>query len=171
MSGRRIAVGFDGSVTSRAALAWALRTAARRRLNVLVVRAQVPVAGPTGSGVAGEAEWARLGEQVGEVVREAFGEPADHAGSDPTRPAVALELVRADPVTSLCRASQVAESVVVGDGRHVPHRLARLLMHRPRRYGGPCPLVVVATVPSRPAVVMRCAPRIPARRAVSGGRP
>lgn len=111
MSGKPVVVGYDGSDTSRQALDWALSTAHRRSLPVIVVHAftlplpPVPLApgyvGPDESGLRANAE-AILAEAV------------SHAESIMPDVEVSTRLVTAPAALALLDVVSDAEMVVVG---------------------------------------------------------
>jgi nucleotide-binding universal stress UspA family protein len=149
MTGGRIAVGFDGSTASRRALSWAVHEAARRRGKVLVVQAWETGSHPGGltTAAALRAERAFLDGRLRDAVRAAQRELAlARPGVEP--PVIARELILADPMTALCHVARMADVVVVGTMLADPTTLARRLARRRRRFGGPCPLVMVVPDPA-----------------------
>lgn len=111
MSGKPVVVGYDGSDTSRRALDWALQTAARRGIPVVIVHAftlpMPPV--PVAPGYAGPNEGA-LREGAEAVLAEA----ADHATRVAPDVPVSTRLVSAPAALALLDGIEDAEMVVVG---------------------------------------------------------
>lgn len=111
MSGKPVVVGYDGSDTSRRALDWALATAGRREIPVVVVHAftlpMPPV--PVAPGYAGPNEGA-LREGAEAVLAEA----AEHAARLAPDVEVSTRLVSAPAALALLDGIEDAEMVVVG---------------------------------------------------------
>ncbi len=112
-STRPVIVGYDGSPSSQAALAWAMEEAAQRRLPVLVVHAympSVPTAG-IGYGVAVDPTYAQeLAEEAREVLAEGLALAA-HA-----RPEVPVEgrLMSGSTAMALLEIAENTTMVVLG---------------------------------------------------------
>ncbi len=157
MTGRtnRIVVGLDGSAPARHALEWAVREAVRRGATVLVVTAWA-------GGARASHDEARHAELVAQHVRlaamqrEAIAQALAGAPAG-CHPVIGREIILAEPVTALAHAGRYADLLVLGsDASHglaetsVAGRVARRFA---RRHGGPCPLVVIPSARSEPALV------------------
>lgn len=157
----RIAVGLDGSPAARDALFWAVREAVARRASLLVVTAW------TAQARAAARERGALRDERVKLQRmqQDALDAALASMTDP--PAVARELVLADPITALAHAAGYADLLVVGDGRrHQQRRMstATLLARRLNAPGRTADRVpVVAVEPTRTA------PAVPVRGAVPAG--
>lgn len=111
MTRKPVVVGYDGSDTSRQALDWALATAARRHLPVVVVHAFTlplpPV--PVAPGYAGPSEGAlRAGAEA------VLAEATEHATRVAPDVEVSTRLVSAPAALALLDGVEDAEMVVVG---------------------------------------------------------
>jgi len=110
--GRRIVVGVDGSVSSKAALAWALRQA---RLTGAVVEAVIAWEFPASYGYPVEpivdVDWETLAQQV---VRDAIAEVT--ATAEPSR--IRSKVVQGNAAQVLVHESAGADLLVVGSRGH-----------------------------------------------------
>ncbi len=108
----RIVVGVDGSVSSKAALAWAIRQA---KLTGAVVEAVIAWNYPGTSGYpAPAADNTNYEELAARVVTDAIAEVAGSAGPVEIRP----EVVQGNPAAALLAASAGAGLLVVGSRGH-----------------------------------------------------
>lgn len=111
--GGRIVVGVDGSNSSKAALAWAVRQAALTGAEVEAVTAwQVP--GPFGYGYAVDVATAELEKEAANGLDQVIAETADRASGVQIRPVV----VQDNPARALLEAAKGAELLVVGSRGH-----------------------------------------------------
>ena len=109
----RIVVGVDGSASSRAALAWAVRQAALTGARVDAVTAwQIPAT--WGYGYSMALEIPDLGRAAGRALDEAIAEEAAQAPGVEIRPVVVQE----NPARALLDAAKGADLLVVGSRGH-----------------------------------------------------
>jgi nucleotide-binding universal stress UspA family protein len=113
--GGRIVVGVDGSESSRAALAWAVREAALTGATVDAVHAwQVPVPYGYGYGYAMILPVPDLEQAAGQVLDKAVAEVADLAPGVEIRTVI----VEGNPARALLDAAKDADLLVVGSRGH-----------------------------------------------------
>jgi nucleotide-binding universal stress UspA family protein len=113
--GGRIVVGVDGSASSKAALAWAVRQAALTGASVDAVHAwHVPVSYSYGYGYSMALPVPDVEKFEGEVLDEAIAETADLAPRVEIRPV----LVEDNPAHALLDAAEGADLLVVGSRGH-----------------------------------------------------
>ncbi len=113
--GGRIVVGVDGSASSRAALAWAVRQAALTGATVDAVHAwQVPVSYGYGYGYAMILPVPDLEKIAGQVIDKAVAEVADLAPGVEIRTVI----VEGNPARALLDAAKDADLLVVGSRGH-----------------------------------------------------
>jgi nucleotide-binding universal stress UspA family protein len=108
---RRIVVGVDGSVPSKAALAWAVR---QSRLTGAVVEAVIAWEFPSVTGypvVVADVDWEDLAEQI---VTDAIRE----VGSSAEQPEIRRKVVEGNAAQVLLDESADAELLVVGSRGH-----------------------------------------------------
>jgi nucleotide-binding universal stress UspA family protein len=109
----RIVVGVDGSESSKAALAWAVRQAALTGARVDAVNAwQIPAT--WGYGYSMALEIPDLAKIAGKMLDEAIAEEADLAPEVEIRPVVVQE----NPARALLDAARGADLLVVGSRGH-----------------------------------------------------
>lgn len=134
----RIVVGVDGSVSSKAALAWAVRQA---KLTDAVVQAVTAWQYPGTYGYpAPAADDTNYEELAARVVTDAIAEVASPAGPVEIRP----EVVQGNPAAALLAASAGAELMVVGSRGHggfVEALLGSVSQHCVHH--APCPVVII----------------------------
>ena len=134
----RIVVGVDGSVSSKAALAWAVRQA---KLTDAVVQAVTVWQYPGTYGYpAPAADDTNYEELAARVVTDAIAEVASPAGPVEIRP----EVVKGNPAAALLAASAGAELMVVGSRGHggfVEALLGSVSQHC--AHHAPCPVVII----------------------------
>jgi nucleotide-binding universal stress UspA family protein len=143
----RIAVGLDGSPAARRALAWAGREALRTGSVLLVVTAW------TAQARAGARERGELPADRIRLQRMQLDCLAEALDGLPEPPAVARELVLADPITAMCHAAGYADMLVLGvrgeEDRPTP--TAGLVARRLARRGDIVPVVAIPAVAGRSA--------------------
>jgi nucleotide-binding universal stress UspA family protein len=109
---RRIVVGVDGSVSSKAALGWAIRQA---KLTGAVVDAVIAWHYPGTYGYSAYvADYTDYAELAAKVAAETIAEVSDPAGPAEVRPKV----VEGNPAAVLLAASEGADLLVVGSRGH-----------------------------------------------------
>jgi nucleotide-binding universal stress UspA family protein len=141
---RRIVVGVDGSVPSKAALGWAIRQA---KLTGAVVDAVIAWHYPATYGYSGYvADYTDYSELAAKVVAATIAEVSGPAGPVEVRPTV----VEGNPAAVLLAASEGADLLVVGSRGHggfVEALLGSVSQHCVHHAA--CPVVILRGAPGR----------------------